>query len=216
MRTTLLLPVLAAILVGPSTLPALAVNLVSGGSFESPVAPNDSYLTATPTGWTPVGSGVDIIRQGYSGAVPDDAEQFIDLIGGEPGWTFPSGVEQTVALDAGVTYTLSFAYASDTVSVSPLEASLGSLWSDSLPTTGFNAFTDFGAVTWGHYSTTVTPATSGFYALRFVTTGGSFGGPYLDSVSLEAQSGEVPEAETWIAGALLVGVAGSRLRSSRQ
>ena len=180
-----------------------AANLVANGSFETPGAPANLYTTTTPTSWSAVGSSVDIIAAGYSGGVPSDGSQFVDLIGGLPAWTFPTGIQQTILLDGGVTYELSFDYSGDNVATNPLLVEFGTLLPDptSLSITGLNAFSDFGTVTpWGHFSTTVTPPISGSYLLQFTTAGGANGGPYLDNVVVQAIS-EVPEASSLVAAA---------------
>lgn len=183
---------------------AASANLVVNPSFEQDSVTPGLFLQQTPAGWTAVGGGTDVLSAGYSGGTAAAGAQFVDLIGNLSGGPFPTGLEQTLGLSAGVTYQLSFAYTDDGGGVAPLDFSLGTLVSGSVDPTGLNAFTDFGATTpWQVFTAEFTPSVSGDVALRFTTASGSFGGPYLDAVSVS----EVPEAGSLLPLAGLVGTA---------
>jgi choice-of-anchor C domain-containing protein len=113
MRHPLILAPLAALacltLAGASR-----ANLIVNGSFESPVAPANGFLTVSGAGlpgWTiaPGGATVDVINTGYWPAF--DGNQSLDL-SGSPG-PIGTNIPQTFATVPGQTYTLSFAYANN-------------------------------------------------------------------------------------------------------
>ena len=89
-------------------------NLITNGSFESPVVPSGSYLNffplSPPPGWTVVGPEVSIVSGTYSAGCctfpAEDGNQWLDLTG--PGTNSLEGIEQAVATTPGTQYTLSF------------------------------------------------------------------------------------------------------------
>jgi hypothetical protein len=184
-------------------------NLVTNGSFEAQVVPDNFYLEATtPTGWLSYGAQApDILTVGYSGGTAADGVNYMDLIGGGVG-VLPAGIRQDLTMTAGVTYAVSFRYNGDLNTPRALKYSLGPLGSlllGSIDVSALNNFTDFGATTvWQLFSAQVTPDTSGTYSLAFYTTSGTFGSPYVDDVSVEAVT--VPETS---ALAALLGAAGT-------
>lgn len=182
-------------------------NLVTNGSFEAQVVPANFYLEATtPTGWLSYGGQApDILTVGYSGGTAADGVNYMDLIGGGVG-TLPAGIRQDLALMAGVTYSVSFAYNGDFNSPRLLKYSLGSLLSGSLDVSGLNNFAALNPTTtvWQLLTAQVTPVATGTYSLAFYTESGTYGSPYVDDVSVEAVA--VPEASVLLA---LLGAAGT-------
>lgn len=94
--------------------PALA-NLITNGSFETPVVPvggfnNFNSGSTGITGWVVVGPQVSIVGGSYTSfglSFPaEDGAQWLDLTG--DGSNRVEGVEQTVPTTAGATYDLSF------------------------------------------------------------------------------------------------------------
>ena len=90
---------------------AFADQIVNG-SFESPVAPVNSFVTVfnggSLPGFTVNQTSVDVVNAGYyGGAAAYDGLQVLDL-NGTPG---PGGVSQTFATTPGQQYKLFFAYA---------------------------------------------------------------------------------------------------------
>ncbi len=172
-------------------------NLVTNGSFEAETVPLNLFLASTtPTGWTAYGSQApDILTVGYSGGVAADGDDYVDLIGGGTG-VLPAGIQQSVNLVAGISYTVSFAYNGDGNSPRELQYSLGSLLSGTIDVSSLNNFSTINkpVTVWQLFAATVTPAVSGSYTLALYTDtpGATFGSPYVDNVSVEAV--EVPEA----------------------
>lgn len=182
-------------------------NLVTNGSFEAQVVPDEFYLEATtPTGWLSYGAQApDILTVGYSGGTAADGVNYMDLIGGGEG-VLPAGIRQDLSLTAGITYAVSFAYNGDFNSPRFLNYSLGSLLADSIDVSALNNFSALNPNTtvWQLFSAEVTPVVSGTYSLAFYTESGAFGSPYVDNVSVEAVT--VPETSALLA---LLGAAGT-------
>ena len=137
------------------------------------------------------GTGYTVLKN-FAGGTASDGCQFVDLIGGGVG-TFPSGLSQTMLLQGGMTYRLSFDYNGgrytdgSPTSGAVLDFSLGSLVSGSINVDALNAFAANGPVTpWQSISSVFTVATTDNYALTFQTMGGAFGAPYIDNVRLTA------------------------------
>jgi hypothetical protein len=183
-------------------------DIVVDGSFESPAAPPGGGLPATiPTGWSALGNGssTGIIANGNGfGAMAADGNQFVDLIDNTSG-IFPSGLTQNVTLDAGQTYTLSFAYNGDggnTFRPNILDYSLGSLLSGSVDATSLNAIPAFGPTTpWQTVSIQFSVGTTGSYPLTFETPAGLLQAPFVDDVQITP----VPST-AWVAGLSLIGI----------
>jgi hypothetical protein len=171
----------------------LGQNLVINGSFEAQsVSLPPGFIVQNVSGWTPVGGGSDVLVTGYSGGMASHGVNFVDILGnsGSPGGPFPTGISQNIVLTAGVSYELRFEYNGDNNSPRSLEYAFGTLASGSFDVSMMNIFSDFGMVTpWATFSTIVTPVMSDNYLLSFTTSGGQFGSPYLDNVSVTA----VPE-----------------------
>jgi hypothetical protein len=182
-------------------------NLVTNGSFEAQVVPDNFYLEATtPTGWRSYGAQApDILTVGYSGGTAADGVNYMDLIGGGVG-VLPAGIRQDLTLTAGITYAVSFAYNGDFNSPRFLNYSLGSLLAGSIDVSALNNFSALNPNTtvWQLFSAEVTPVVSGTYSLAFYTASGVFGSPYVDNVSVEAVT--VPETSALMA---LLGAAGT-------
>lgn len=94
--------------------PAFA-NLITNGSFETPVVPvggftNFNSASTGITGWTVVGPQVSIVSGTYASFglkfPAEDGSQWLDLTG--DGSNKVEGVKQTVSTTAGSTYDLSF------------------------------------------------------------------------------------------------------------
>ncbi len=105
---------LGVLILGALGLPARA-NLISNGSFETPVVPTANFSnfnigSTAITGWTVVGPQVSIVSGSFSqGGLSFPAEngnQWLDLTG--DGANAVEGVEQVLATTIGQTYTVSF------------------------------------------------------------------------------------------------------------
>lgn len=196
---------LAAILAGPAQ-----ANLLQNGSFEADSF-SGPYLTGIPSGWQSLGNGstVDILASGAGGGAAAEGSRYVDLIGGGFG-TLPSGLFQTVHLLAGQTYHLSFdynggRYMDGTPTVGAvLEYSLGALLSGSVNVDGLNNFPDYYAATspWQHFAANVQVASTGDYQLRFQTSAGMWGSPYVDNVVLNGNTVNEPTSALLLVASL--------------
>jgi hypothetical protein len=111
------LTVLAAAILTTCCSVPIQANLITNGSFESPVVPVGGFTdyasgsTAIP-GWTVVGAagGVSIVSgtliQGCCTFPAEDGVQYLDLTG--DGTNSFEGVEQTISTNPGTNYTLTF------------------------------------------------------------------------------------------------------------
>jgi len=211
-----LVPTIFAVALGAMMQARASANLVANPSFEADVAPDNGYILGTPSLWTSVGGGADVIRSGYLGAsVAPDGMQWTDIIGGANGASggpFPTGISQSVTLTQGLTYSLSFNYSGDAASA-PLDVSVAGLFSVSLPSAGLNPFPAGGPATpWASFVTTFMASVSGDYQLSFTTASGSYGAPHLDNVVLmEVQAEDVPEPSTYAAAGFVAALAGFQL-----
>jgi hypothetical protein len=95
--------------------PARAANLITNGSFETPIITSPSQYLDIVTGSEPPGFGwkvtsgsVDVVIAGAYASTAFDGNQFLDLDGLVPG-----AIAQSFATTAGTTYVLSFAYANN-------------------------------------------------------------------------------------------------------
>ena len=179
----------AALIVATAQI-AHSANLVTNGSFESPVSPSGGFVTGVPDGWFSIGGGTDIISAGLGGGVG----------------TFPSGLFQTVNMSGGVTYQLSSDYNGGRfqdgtpTSGSVLDYSVDGLVSGSINVDALNVFSDYGPATpWQRLSSDFAVITTGEYTLKFQTPTGAFGSPYLDNVTIDTI---VPEPSTLLLGAM--------------
>lgn len=190
-------------------------NLVTNGSFEAQLVPDNFYLEATsPTGWQSYGlQAPDILTEGYSGGTAADGVNYMDLIGGGVG-VLPAGIRQDLLLTAGVTYAVSFRYNGDLNSPRDLKYSLGSLLSGSIDVSALNNFTAVNPITtlWQLFSTQVTPVATGTYSLAFYTETGTYGSPYVDDVSVTVLDVPEPTAPVAWLGLTVVGYAVWRSR----
>lgn len=207
-------------------LPAHA-ELVTNGGFEVDGLPDGGgmlRLQTIPTGWNNVSTNqnVDLIGDGYFGGTASEGTKFLDLIGNSTG-SFPSGVRQSLFLQGGVTYRLSFDYngGAPLDVVDPLlQWALGSLDSGSINVGSLNVFAGNGrpVTAWSSFTRDITAAASGDYWLSFSTPYGNSGGPYLDNVSLTALP-PGPVVDEPAALALVIGALGllaiTRRRSIR-
>jgi hypothetical protein len=97
-----------------STATALGANLLTDGSFESPIVPMGAFSNfgtgATFGGWTAVGPQVSIVSGSFAqngiSFPAEDGAQWLDLTG--DGSNRSQGVQQSVATVPGQTYLLSF------------------------------------------------------------------------------------------------------------
>jgi hypothetical protein len=192
-----LLPRAAALALAAAGPAALAQNLVVNGSFESP-GNGQTQVSTVPDGWSLIdtANGVDIIGAGLGGRVAADGLQFLDLIGGGRG-AFPSGVYPDLALTAGTTYRLQFAFN-------------GAIYDDGSPTPAAVPKANV-ASPWQVAAVTFTAQATGLHRLSFSTDSGAWGSPYVDAVSVTA----VPEPGTWaMAAAGLPGLGAWRRRAA--
>lgn len=170
---------------------AMAQNLFTNGSFESDQLGSSSFRTTyagqtTLTGWTVGVGSIDLVN----GAVaPNDAwraadgNMSIDLSGASAG-----SIGQTVRLEAGSSYTLSYMLAGNTNRASPSPATkymnvyVGDtlLTADSFDNTG-KTYLDMG---WTLRTYTVSVSQSGSYFINFLSTEVGPRGVALDKLSL--------------------------------
>ncbi|MGH9328490.1 MAG: DUF642 domain-containing protein [Terriglobia bacterium] len=90
-------------------------NLLTNGSFETPLAPLGGFMNFTSgstaiTGWTVTGPEVSVVNGSYTSFginfPAEDGNQWLDLTGDLSNAV--EGVEQTVATSPGATYELSY------------------------------------------------------------------------------------------------------------
>ena len=210
---------LAALAMLPAS--ANAANLLTNGSFESPLIGGDfqTFLAGSTgiPGWTVTGglgnasNGVDIVHSGIFGfvAAADDGVQFLDLVAeGSTG-----GIMQSFATTVGQTYNVSFAYSHNSFGGLPSASAFfeivgnGTLFPSITHSSG-----NPNALDWQRFSGSFV-ANSSLSTLNFINTvGGGNAGILLDTVSV---TGAVPEPAAWalmIAGFGLVGGAMRRRR----
>lgn len=175
---------------------ATAQNLITDGSFESPVvAAAAGYEVFTPSagslpGWSIVGTEVAVVGSSFVEAgvafVAESGNQWMDLSGlGAPSLT--NGIIQSVATTSGLQYQLSFylgsAYTGSGPYLSPtLDLSLNG--GPRVSYTNSNIVTN-GLMNWQFFTTTFT-ATSATSSIAFYygATGASVWAVGLDNVSM--------------------------------
>lgn len=180
----------------PSSAQIFGPNLISNGGFESSAISGNFLLrnagSTALTNWDIGGNSIDQIR-GYW--TPHSGAQSIDLSGNNAGT-----ITQTVFLHSGPNwkYSLDFWMAGNPQGGSTTK-SLNVFFNNG-STDVFNQNTTFstvGATTtnmgWSLRNFTFTPATTGFYTLRFASNMSGNFGPALDDVSLRAI---IPEPAT--------------------
>ena len=199
---------------------SLQANLITNGSFETPVVPAGgftNYLTGSTliTGWTVVGPEASIVSgtfsQGCCTFPAEDGSQWLDLTG--DGSNAVEGVQQTVATSPGTQYTLSFWVGNvyDPAGIfgttSTVDVRLGGN-TGTLLGAFTNSNTTTGTQTWEQFTTTFT-ATGSSTTIDFLNadpvTDNSNG---LDNISLTASPTGVPEPGTLsllVAGIVAVG-----------
>jgi choice-of-anchor C domain-containing protein len=167
-------------------------NLVTNGGFEdSPFKPCGGFVGPTTTGitgWTVAAGNVDYICTSWQ---DDEGIRSIDLTG-----TSPGTLTQTLALDAGSVYELSFALAGNPGGdrFKNLFLTVGSVLSETFVFD--NLGTSTGAMGWVTYTRTFT-ANEANTLLSFRTNNGSNAGAALDDVSVTLIPGTaVPEPAT--------------------
>jgi len=204
----------------------LGPNLVTNGSFETPIGnnqwgsnPDTLFAGQTFGGWTVTQGSVDIKRSGvfpFGAGSSYDGVQFVDLNGISVG-----GIRQDITIANPGIYRLHFALTGNTVQdpnsprIVRVQLSLGA-------TDVFNStFTwnlsnhpshnTFNLPSWDVYQVDFLVPTAGIYTLSFTSltvTNDSFG-PMIDDVRLQL----VPEPASLLAlGAGLAGLVGLRRR----
>ena len=197
-------------------------NLLNNGSFETaigcdgPVAPGS---VTTLAGWTVVSGNIDNFSRTCFNTVPADGDWAIDLTG-----TAAGKITQTVATQAGQSYTLGFWFGGNP-GISNYSFSDGPIKSMNVLLDGsFLAY--FSVDTTGKIDTAdpswsyktlnfVADSNSTSIAFQSLDTYGAFG-PYLDGVSLDVTT-PVPEPETYalmLAGLAVVAAAAKRSRNN--
>ncbi|MGH9469780.1 MAG: DUF642 domain-containing protein [Terriglobia bacterium] len=184
----------------------LRANLISNGSFETPVVPVGAFTNFNSgstgiTGWTVVGPQASIVSHTYASECcvfpAEDGVQWLDLTG--DGSNALEGVQQTVATTPGTSYDLSFwvgnVYDPGGVygTTSTVRVLLGGM-SGTLLGSFTNSNTTRGTQTWEQFTTSFT-ATGSATTLDFINadpaTDNTNG---LDNVVLNAGSASsVPE-----------------------
>lgn len=167
---------------------------------------NGLALNGTPTGWTVTNGTVDIIgNPGFFDFIPGSG-RYIDLDGS----TSDAGVlSRSLALDAGVTYTLAFELAGNQRNgiTEQVTVNFGG-------NTG-NLYSLAQTVGWTPYSLTFTPGASGNYVISFENAGGDNIGMLFDDVTVDKQSQPVPEPGSLaLLGFGLAGICVARRRKS--
>jgi choice-of-anchor C domain-containing protein len=178
--------------------------LLTNPSFEQPVVPNPDfqyYFAGDPaiTGWTIVGSSVDLLSTHFKA---QDGNQSLDLNGLDPG-----GVYQNVPTQPGQSYHLSFWIAgnADPAGIGPAVKQMKLNWGGApVATLSFDITgktkTNPG---WTQYSYDLT-ATSALTRLEFDGTSSGTAGVLLDNVSLAVNPAAVP-----LPPALGIGIVGA-------
>jgi choice-of-anchor C domain-containing protein len=173
------------------------VNLLSNGSFETPVV-DGGYTTigagGTMGAWTVTSGSVDHIGSYWNAA---DGTQSVDMSGDQAG-----SISQTVNTSAGQEYQLSFWMAGNTDGGNTVKSLTALIDGNTLATAKFDTTghsrTDMG---WTEYSYDFVSA-GGPTAVSFQSNEENAYGAALDNVSLQA----VPEASTVVLfGLMLVG-----------
>jgi len=208
----------AALLAGFNALP-LRADLITNGSFETPVVPVGGYTdflsgSTGITGWTVVGSGdVAIVSDTFSQECctfpAEDGVQWVDLTGVNA--NSAEGVEQSVATTSGTQYTVTFwvgnIYDPGGIfgTTSSVKVLVGGIGGTSLGTF-MNSSTTTETQVWEQFSTTFT-ASGSSTKIDFINADpGTDNSNGLDNVSVVANAAAgVPEPGTmWLAGAVLL------------
>jgi len=193
MKKIIALAALAALSVAAS-----AADLVQNGSFEADaVAPGTWSIFATPTDWTPIGSGLEI-RDNVAGTA-EDGSNFIELDGYQN-----MSITQTLATVVGQTYTFSFWYA-DRVGTDPstngVSYSIGGL-AGTIAGTGSTAWQEF-------TGSFVATSTSTLLTLGAAGTSDSYGSS-IDNVSVISAVPEPTTTALFLAGLGVLGFSARR------
>ncbi len=206
-RSFLAAGVLAGFLMSLGSLP-LKANLITNGSFETPVVPAGGFTnfnsgSTAITGWTVVGPQASIVSGSYTAGCcefpAEDGVQWLDLTGDESNAV--EGVQQTVATTSGTQYALSFwvGNVDDPTgffgNTSTVKVYLGGITGTLLGT--FTNSSTSTTQTWEQFTTSFT-ATGSMTTLDFInadpSTDNSNG---LDNVVLNASStSAIPEPAT--------------------
>jgi choice-of-anchor C domain-containing protein len=183
-------------------------NLITNGSFETPVVPAagfDNFVSGSTgiTGWTVVGPEVSVVSTTYASECcsfpAEDGTQWLDLTG--DGSNTLEGVQQTVATTPGTTYDLSF-WVGNTYdpggvygTTSTVDVRLGG--ADGTLLGAFtNSSTTTGTLVWEQFNTSFT-ATGSSTTLDFLNADPeSDNSNGLDNVSLTVGTSAVPEPGT--------------------
>jgi hypothetical protein len=148
-------------------------------------------------------TGIDLVK-GWVTPAPDG--QWIDLIG----TTGPGGIERTVSMLAGYTYTLTWRDYSNIGGAA--STNVGNAYNVVFGNVGYATTSLIQASRqWVQRTVTYTAATTGDAKLRFYSADGGYGNTGIDSVKIEA----VPEPFTMGIGVIGLGLAVLRRRTKR-